>query len=206
MPASTAARSSPPRRVRCSALHLLQARAALLTAAQCATYDELKLLFVRGLGWEDNLPTHFTGGWARAEGGCVPFIGWLGLLVACCAACRGSPNTAAPPPRCQPCSERAGGPGHDNGHRPGGHGASVGCVFEGGSRRSSEAVAGAAGSRLGRHTGGPPDPPNSPPPAAAAPASPQVKTNMFVRPQDFPTPGAAVRGIIAQQVGGGGVC
>ena len=38
------------------------ARAALLTAAQCATYDELKLFFVRGLGWEDNLNTHFTGG------------------------------------------------------------------------------------------------------------------------------------------------
>jgi solute carrier family 25 uncoupling protein 8/9 len=37
------------------------ARAAALTAAQCATYDELKVLFVRNLGWEDNLPTHFTG-------------------------------------------------------------------------------------------------------------------------------------------------
>ncbi|KAI3425920.1 hypothetical protein D9Q98_007892 [Chlorella vulgaris] len=36
------------------------ARAAALTAAQCATYDELKVLFVRNLGWEDNLPTHFT--------------------------------------------------------------------------------------------------------------------------------------------------
>lgn len=36
------------------------ARAALLTAAQCATYDELKLFFVRGCGWEDNLQTHFT--------------------------------------------------------------------------------------------------------------------------------------------------
>lgn len=37
-----------------------QARAALLTSAQCATYDELKLFFVRGLGWEDNLQTHFA--------------------------------------------------------------------------------------------------------------------------------------------------
>lgn len=36
------------------------ARAALLTASQCATYDELKLYFVRGKGWEDNLQTHFT--------------------------------------------------------------------------------------------------------------------------------------------------
>lgn len=36
------------------------ARAALLTAAQCATYDELKLFFVRGMGWEDNLQTHFS--------------------------------------------------------------------------------------------------------------------------------------------------
>lgn len=45
---------------------LLQTRAALLTAAQCATYDELKLFFVRGLGWEDNLQTHLSGelaGW-----------------------------------------------------------------------------------------------------------------------------------------------
>lgn len=39
----------------------VQARAALLTAAQCATYDELKLLFVQQLGWEDNIQTHFTG-------------------------------------------------------------------------------------------------------------------------------------------------
>lgn len=37
------------------------ARAALLTAAQCATYDEVKLLFVRNLGWEDTLGTHFAG-------------------------------------------------------------------------------------------------------------------------------------------------
>lgn len=44
---------------------LPQARAALLTAAQCATYDELKLFFVRGWGWEDNLQTHFTGGARR---------------------------------------------------------------------------------------------------------------------------------------------
>ncbi|EFN55710.1 hypothetical protein CHLNCDRAFT_134006 [Chlorella variabilis] len=36
------------------------ARAALLTASQCATYDELKLFFVRQLGWEDNLQTHFA--------------------------------------------------------------------------------------------------------------------------------------------------
>ncbi|KDD75570.1 hypothetical protein H632_c613p0 [Helicosporidium sp. ATCC 50920] len=36
------------------------ARAALLTAAQCATYDEVKLLFVRNLGWEDTLGTHFA--------------------------------------------------------------------------------------------------------------------------------------------------
>jgi solute carrier family 25 uncoupling protein 8/9 len=34
------------------------ARAALLTASQCATYDEVKLLFVRNLGWDDNLGTH----------------------------------------------------------------------------------------------------------------------------------------------------
>ena len=49
------------------------ARAALLTAAQCATYDELKLFFVRGLGWEDNLNTHFTGGrvYAGSAGLCV---------------------------------------------------------------------------------------------------------------------------------------
>lgn len=39
----------------------VQARAALLTASQCATYDELKLFFVRQLGWEDNLQTHFAG-------------------------------------------------------------------------------------------------------------------------------------------------
>ena len=37
------------------------ARAALLTASQCATYDELKVLFMRNLGWEDNLQTHFAG-------------------------------------------------------------------------------------------------------------------------------------------------
>ncbi len=53
----------------------LQARAALLTAAQCATYDELKLFFVRGMGWEDNLQTHFSGERAgmggRAAGGWV---------------------------------------------------------------------------------------------------------------------------------------
>lgn len=39
----------------------LQARAALLTAAQCATYDEVKVLFTRNLGWEDNIWTHLTG-------------------------------------------------------------------------------------------------------------------------------------------------
>ncbi|KAL6768479.1 UCP2A [Auxenochlorella protothecoides x Auxenochlorella symbiontica] len=36
------------------------ARAALLTAGQCATYDEVKLLFTRDLGWEDTLGTHFA--------------------------------------------------------------------------------------------------------------------------------------------------
>lgn len=36
------------------------ARAALLTASQCATYDEVKLLFVRNLGWEDNITTHLA--------------------------------------------------------------------------------------------------------------------------------------------------
>jgi len=33
-------------------------RAALLTAAQCATYDEVKMLFTRHLGWEDGIKTH----------------------------------------------------------------------------------------------------------------------------------------------------
>lgn len=37
-----------------------QARAALLTAGQCATYDEVKLLFTRTLGWEDSVATHFA--------------------------------------------------------------------------------------------------------------------------------------------------
>lgn len=36
------------------------ARAALLTAAQCATYDEMKHLVIRQLGWEDGLGTHLT--------------------------------------------------------------------------------------------------------------------------------------------------
>ncbi|KAK2079171.1 hypothetical protein QBZ16_002862 [Prototheca wickerhamii] len=36
------------------------ARAALLTAGQCATYDEVKLLFTRTLGWEDSVATHFA--------------------------------------------------------------------------------------------------------------------------------------------------
>ncbi|GAB4823103.1 hypothetical protein N2152v2_010149 [Parachlorella kessleri] len=36
------------------------ARAALLTAAQLATYDEVKHLFIRQLGWEDSMGTHFT--------------------------------------------------------------------------------------------------------------------------------------------------
>ncbi|KAL4520330.1 hypothetical protein Ndes2526B_g01145 [Nannochloris sp. 'desiccata'] len=35
-------------------------RAALLTAAQCATYDEVKLLFTRQLGWEDGVGTHLA--------------------------------------------------------------------------------------------------------------------------------------------------
>ena len=36
------------------------ARAALLTAAQCATYDEVKLLFTRQFGWEDGIGTHLA--------------------------------------------------------------------------------------------------------------------------------------------------
>ena len=36
------------------------ARAALLTAAQCATYDEVKTFFTRRLAWEDGLLTHLT--------------------------------------------------------------------------------------------------------------------------------------------------
>lgn len=36
------------------------ARAALLTAAQCATYDEVKIFFLRRYGWEDSFPTHLT--------------------------------------------------------------------------------------------------------------------------------------------------
>ena len=36
------------------------ARAALLTAAQCATYDEVKTLFTRHLGWEDGIGTHLA--------------------------------------------------------------------------------------------------------------------------------------------------
>ena len=52
-----------PRACACRA----QMRAALLTSAQCATYDELKNLFVRRLGWEDNLQTHFTGAKPRDE-------------------------------------------------------------------------------------------------------------------------------------------
>ncbi len=35
-------------------------RAGLLTAAQCATYDEVKLLFTRQLGWEDGVGTHLA--------------------------------------------------------------------------------------------------------------------------------------------------
>jgi len=36
------------------------ARAALLTAAQCATYDETKIFFTRRLGWEDGIGTHLA--------------------------------------------------------------------------------------------------------------------------------------------------
>jgi solute carrier family 25 uncoupling protein 8/9 len=36
------------------------ARAALLTAAQCATYDEVKQYFTRTLGWDDTIPTHLA--------------------------------------------------------------------------------------------------------------------------------------------------
>lgn len=36
------------------------ARAGLLTAAQCATYDEVKLLFTRQFGWEDGIGTHLA--------------------------------------------------------------------------------------------------------------------------------------------------
>jgi solute carrier family 25 uncoupling protein 8/9 len=36
------------------------ARAALLTAAQCATYDEVKRLFVTRLGWADGVGTHLA--------------------------------------------------------------------------------------------------------------------------------------------------
>lgn len=35
-------------------------RAALLTAAQCATYDEVKAVFTRRLGWEDGMGTHLA--------------------------------------------------------------------------------------------------------------------------------------------------
>lgn len=36
------------------------ARAALLTAAQCATYDEVKDVFLHRLQWEDNISTHLA--------------------------------------------------------------------------------------------------------------------------------------------------
>ena len=36
------------------------ARAALLTAAQCATYDEVKTIFIQQLGWEDSIGTHLA--------------------------------------------------------------------------------------------------------------------------------------------------
>lgn len=36
------------------------ARAALLTAAQCATYDEVKLVFTQRFGWGDGLGTHLA--------------------------------------------------------------------------------------------------------------------------------------------------
>jgi solute carrier family 25 uncoupling protein 8/9 len=36
------------------------ARAALLTASQCATYDEVKLFFLQKLGWKDGIGTHFA--------------------------------------------------------------------------------------------------------------------------------------------------
>ena len=57
----------------------VQMRAALLTSAQCATYDELKNLFVRRLGWEDNLQTHFTGAmlWNEGMAGGKHACGWL---------------------------------------------------------------------------------------------------------------------------------
>jgi hypothetical protein len=99
------------------------ARAALLTAAQCATYDELKLFFVRGLGWEDNLNTHFTGGrvYAGSAGLCVLRAetrgGGLSLAAALPHSIRlslvfqpPSPPCPTHPPLCC-CSERAGGPG-----------------------------------------------------------------------------------------------
>lgn len=36
------------------------ARAALLTAAQCATYDEVKLVFTQRFGWGDGIGTHLA--------------------------------------------------------------------------------------------------------------------------------------------------
>ena len=37
-----------------------QTRASVLTAAQCATYDEVKKAWKRMTGWEDAFPTHLA--------------------------------------------------------------------------------------------------------------------------------------------------
>jgi solute carrier family 25 uncoupling protein 8/9 len=117
----------------------LQARAALLTAAQCATYDELKLFFVRSLGWEDNLQTHFTGGQAPAQHmRRKPLLDWGWL----------------------PCRGRS--------HR---------------SNAACAAVSGLAGLVTTTVT---------------APVD-MIKTNMFVRPDLYPTPTQCLRLIVAQQ-------
>ena len=85
------------------------ARAALLTASQCATYDELKLLFMRNLGWEDNLQTHFAGERVGGRGGRVG------------GACRhgDAERRAHPAP---PRSEHGCRAGHHHRHCASGHG------------------------------------------------------------------------------------
>lgn len=83
----------------CSVWRVLQARAALLTAAQCATYDEVKHLFIRNLGWEDGAGTHLTGrGWkagrhVSGHGSATRHACWQSTLqgalvtvLACCLA------------------------------------------------------------------------------------------------------------------------
>jgi hypothetical protein len=39
---------------------ILQARAAVLTASQCATYDEIKQAIIRVTGAKDSFPTHIA--------------------------------------------------------------------------------------------------------------------------------------------------